>query len=251
MKPLSWYRELGDPRKRGQYGCFLVEGPRAVEQILATAPLAIEELLMAEGVTGYAASARCPVRRLSDRQFSSIATVKTPQGIAAVVRIPTLCREDQLPDEPGERLLLLDDIQDPGNVGTLIRTAAALDYDGVILSPACADPLSPKAVQASAGSILSVWFCRTDRHLDHARSLKDRGYTLFAAALDGDSITDCHVDGPVVIMLGSEGSGLGASLLEIADAQVTIPMNRDKVESLNVAAAGAILMHSLRAVGNR
>jgi TrmH family RNA methyltransferase len=251
MKPLSWYRELGDSRKRRQHGYFLVEGPRAVEQILAIAPLAIAELLIAEGVTGYTAIGRRPVRRLSERQFSSITTAKTPQGIAAVVRIPSISPEKQLPIKPGKRLLLLDEIQDPGNVGTLIRTAAALDYSGVILSPACADPLSPKAVQATAGSILSVWFCRTDRYLDHARSLKDRGFTLFAAALDGASVNDCHVDGPLVIMLGSEGSGLSASLLEIADARVAIPINRNKVESLNVAAAGAIVMHSLRIIENR
>jgi TrmH family RNA methyltransferase len=239
MKPLSWYRELADPRSRKASGCFLVEGPRAVEQVCAAAPLDIVELLRSEAFTGDTARFGRPVRTLSDRQFASIISAKTPQGIAAVVRIPRGFSEEQL---PVGRLLLLDGIQDPGNVGTLIRTAAALDFAGVLLSPACADQFSPKALQATAGSILSVWSCRTSRYIELAQSLKGRGHKLVAASLDGTPVADCRIEGPVVIMLGSEGGGLGGELLEIADVRVTIPINRVKVESLNVAAAGAIVM---------
>lgn len=251
MKPLSWYRDLSEPRKRKEYGCFLVEGPRALEQIGAIAPGEIVELLVAEGFAGETAFIRCPVRRLSERQFSSITSAKTPQGIAAVVRIPGCGPEDQLPTELGKKLLLLDGIQDPGNIGTLIRTAAGLDFNGIVLNGECADPFSPKAVQASAGSVLAVWLRRTERCLDHAHSLKDQGFTLLAATLEGTPITDCRVKEPFVIMLGSEGSGLGAPLLELADAKVAIPMNRAGAESLNVAVAGGILMYSLGNIRSR
>ncbi len=251
MKPLSWYRDLSDPRKRTECGCFLVEGPRAVEQVGAIAPGEIAELLVAEWFTGDTAFVRCPVRRLSGRQFSSITSAKTPQGIAAVVRIPGRGSEDQLPIEPGKKILLLDGIQDPGNIGTLIRTAAGLDFHGIVMSGECADPFSPKAVQASAGSVLAVWLRRTEHCLDQARSLKDHGFTLLAATLEGTPVNACRVKEPFVIMLGSEGNGLGAPLLELADEKVTIPMNRTGAESLNVAVAGGILMHSLGNIRSR
>jgi TrmH family RNA methyltransferase len=251
MKPLSWYRDLADPRKRAAAGCFLVEGPRAVSQVALVSPGSIVEVLVDEAYAGDAPFAGSPVRRLTARQFSSIAGAKAPQGIAAVVKIPDACTEGQLPADPGENILLLDGIQDPGNVGTLIRTAAALGFGGVILTPSCADPLGPKAVQATAGSILSLWFRRTDRFLDLARTLKDRKFLLFAAALEGTPIAECHVSGPLVLMLGSEGSGLSAPLLAIGDVKVTIPMDRRKVESLNVAVSGGIVMARLGNANNK
>ncbi len=243
MKPLSWYRDLRDPRNRRQNGCFLVEGPRAIEQLHLCAPREIVEILAAESFAGDAARFGCPVRSLSNRQFSSIVSAKTPQGIAAVVRIPEGTYGDCLPENPGSRLLLLEGIQDPGNVGTIIRTASAFDFSGIALSSECADPFSPKAVQASAGSVLSVWLRQSAGCLDLARNLQQRGFSLVAATLTGTPVKDYRADGPLVIMLGSEGAGLSKELLEVADMTVTIPINREKVESLNVAVAGAILMN--------
>ena len=246
MKPLSWYKGLAEARRRREQGFFLIEGRRAVDQIRATAPAGIDEILVTEQLSsecsGYGAFA-CPVRVVTARQLAAIGSAKTPQGIAAVVRIPEGSYENGLPGETGDRLLLLEGVQDPGNVGTCIRTAAAFDFNGVILSEACADAFSPKAVQASAGSVLSVWTRRTERYLDVAEELKKKGFALIAADCEGASLTPGHGNrAPCVIMLGSEGAGLGEKLLALANEKIRIPMNGRKAGSLNVAAAGAILM---------
>jgi RNA methyltransferase, TrmH family len=157
VKPLSWYKDLSDSKKRREYGFFLVEGRRAIDQIKTATPGAIDEILVTERMLDESKSFDCPSRILTDRQFSSISTSKTPQGIAAVVRVPEDAFSDELPRQTGSRLLLLEGVQDPGNVGTLVRTAAAFDFSGIVLSDKCADPFSPKAVQASAGSIMAVW----------------------------------------------------------------------------------------------
>ena len=125
-----------------------------------------------------------------------------------MVRLPAATYSDQLPAAPGLKLLLLEDVQDPGNVGTLIRTAAALHFSGVILTEKCADPFGPKCVQSTAGSVLAVWLRRTAAYLDHVVSLQEQGYTLAAADLEGTAeplvLGDCQ---KLVLALGHEASG--------------------------------------------
>jgi len=246
MKPLTWYRELADSRKRRENGCFLAEGRRTVGLIRALASASVEELLIIGDAAEKDAAGppACPVRLLTEKQFSSICTAKTPQGIAAVVRIPDGSYGNRLPEDAGNRLLLLEGVQDPGNVGTLVRTAAALRFQGIMLSSESADPFSPKAVQASAGSIMAIWLRRTERYLDCAQELKERGYRLLAADLTGeDPALIARVKSPLVVMLGSEGSGISDQIRGIADTTIAIPMDRRNAESLNVAVSGGILMY--------
>jgi TrmH family RNA methyltransferase len=243
LKPLSWYKDLLTPRKRRGYGFFLVEGKRAVDQIQKTAPSSIEEILVTETTSKTTGDFLCAMRILTDRQFKTICTSKTPQGIAAVVRIPSNSYSDELPQQTGDRLLLLEGVQDPGNVGTLIRTAAAFDFNGVILSEECADPFSPKAIQASAGSIMSVWIRRTDRYIAMVKKIKEKAFQLIAADVKGETMTSGYrLPSPCVVVLGSEGKGLSDQLLVLADEKIRIPMNDSKAESLNVAVSGAIMM---------
>jgi TrmH family RNA methyltransferase len=244
LKPLAWYKNLSNGRTRRESGCFLVEGKRAVEQIRSVAPRSLEELLVTDKTPAECRNYSCAVRVLTDRQFKTICSSKTPQGIAAVVRTPENSYSNELPHNPGDRLLLLEGLQDPGNVGTLIRTAAAFDFSGVVLSAECADPFSPKAIQASAGSIMSVWIRRTNRYFGVAKELKKKGYKLIAADVKGETLTPGYsLPSPCVIMLGSEGKGLSDQLLVLAGKKIRIPMNDSKTESLNVAVSGAILMY--------
>jgi TrmH family RNA methyltransferase len=184
-----------------------------------------------------------PNRTLTSRQFNSIAVSRTPQGTAAVVKIPEGAYDATPPFPPGGRVLLLEHVQDPGNVGTLVRTAGAFGYHGIILSSECADPFSPKAVQASAGAVLSVWIRRTDRYSALAKELQERGFKVIAAVLEGTPVTETSLLSDHVLLLGSEGSGLSRQLLDIADVKISIPVDRAKAESLNVAVAGGILMY--------
>jgi TrmH family RNA methyltransferase len=241
LRPLKWYRALDSHKARRAAGAFLVEGERAMGQLLQGHRNSIMEILALPGM-----AARFPgltLRILTPAQFASISTEKTPQGLAALVRLPADTYSDKLPELPGRHILLLEHIQDPGNTGTLIRTASAFDYDGVIMSDKCADPFSPKAVQSSAGSILAPWIRRSPRYLQMAEELQQKGYKLIAAALDGGGDMQHLRAAKTVLALGNEAAGLGGEILSMADYRVGIPINRQKAESLNAASCGAILMY--------
>ncbi len=242
VKSLKWYRQLTEKKGRLEAGCFLVEGEKAIRQIAASQPDAITEILSVEEPPSVWHS--YAIRIITASQFRYISSVQTPQGIMAVVKAPKDIYSSSLPQDAGKHILLLEDIQDPGNVGTLIRTAAALAYDGMILTESCSDPLSPKCVQASAGTILSLWLRRTAQYMEIAHSLKRDGYKIIAAEVKGtDEPAILTRQEKLVLALGNEAAGLSKELLTIADYRVQIPVAPEKAESLNVAACGAILIY--------
>jgi TrmH family RNA methyltransferase len=242
LKPLTWYKKLATKKGRLTAGAFLIEGERAIEQVRQLHPEAILEILAtAEHLPQYL---QHPRRCVTASQLRAICQAQTPQGILAVIRLPLATYSDQLPQPYGGHILLLEDIQDPGNVGTLIRTAAALRFSGVILTEQCADPFAPKCVQATAGAVLSVWLRRTPRYLELAETLKHCGYTLVAADLHGqdDPSLLCGHE-RLLLALGNEASGLSPALQRVAHARFKIALVDTRAESLNVAACGAICMY--------
>ncbi len=242
LRPLKWYKKLATKKGRLESEAFLVEGERAIRQIITVNPDKVLEILTTSELTPPFQTFQ--VRFVSDSQFRSICVTKTPQGPIAVVRLNPETYSDRLPPTVGPKILLLEDIQDPGNVGTLIRTAAAFGFSGIILAERCADPLSPKCVQSSAGSVLSVWLRKTARYLELAESLKEKGYYLVAADLNGtEDASILSSRKKLLLALGNEAWGLSELLLHTADHQLKIPINRRSVESLNVAACGAICMY--------
>ena len=241
LKPLKWYKKLAFQKGRTAAGAFLLEGERAVRQIIQSRRDAILEVLAEEGFP--LPDPALPHRILTAQQFRTISENKTPQGIAAVLEIPEDMYSSRLPLEAGEKVLLLENVQDPGNVGSLIRTAAAFDFSGVVLTVQGADPLSPKVVQSSAGSILSLWIRRVENPVPVVRDLIARGYTVLATDLKGKQGPNAlFVGGPEVLILGNEASGVTSGLKKLAHRRVYIPVNTDRVESLNVAVCGAICM---------
>ena len=242
LKPVKWYKMLATSKGRREAGVFLIEGDRPIRQIIESRPDEIAEIITKEELPPVYLN--YPRREVTESQFRTICLTKTPQGPIAVVRIPQGIYSDRLPQDSDGRILLLEDIQDPGNVGTLIRTAAAFDYAGVILSEKCADPLSPKCVQATAGSILSLWLRRTPRYLELAEILKKNGYSLAVAELGGtDEPSLLHRQDNLLLALGNEVSGPSPALLNSSDCRIRIAIARHKMESLNVAACGAICIY--------
>ncbi|MGA2159383.1 MAG: RNA methyltransferase [Dehalococcoidia bacterium] len=242
LKPIKWYKDLATKKGRLEAGAFLVEGSRAIQQIISSGPHGLLEILSTKQLPSiYGKYAQ---RLVTESQLHSICSTKTPQEIAAVVRLPADTYSDRLPDKPGAKILLLEDIQDPGNVGTLIRSAAAFGFSGLILSEKCADHLSPKCVQSTAGTVLSLWIRRTSRYMELIKDLKPGGYVLVATDIGGveDSTVLQHRD-KLLLALGNEASGLSKTLLKAADHILRIPMAPGKAESLNVAACGAICMY--------
>jgi RNA methyltransferase, TrmH family len=242
LKPLKWYRELEERKGRLEAGAFLVEGDKAIRQIIASQPDAIIEILAIDEPPPVYRD--YPVRLVTASQFRYISSTRTPQGVLAVVRLPPDIYSADLPRGIGNKILLLEDIQDPGNTGTLIRTAAAFGFSGVIMTENGADPLSPKCVQATAGSVLSVWLRRTKDYLTLVKTLRNKNYTLVAADLAGTVGPEVLPGAKKLLLaLGNEAAGLSKVLLDIADYRLQIPVEREKAESLNVAACGAILIY--------
>jgi TrmH family RNA methyltransferase len=240
-KPLRWYRGLAERKGRLAARAFIVEGDKAIRQVMAGHQDAIIEILAVDEPPPYR---DYPVRLITESQFRYISSTQTPQGILAVVRLPPDITSDNLPKDTGDRILLLEDIQDPGNTGTLIRTAAAFGFYGGILTENGADPFSPKVVQATAGAVLSVWLRRTKNYLELVKSLKKENYKLITADLQGDAGPEVLHDKPKILLaLGNEAAGLSEPLLKMADYRLQIPVDKNKAESLNVAACGAILMY--------
>jgi TrmH family RNA methyltransferase len=242
LKPLKWYKKLATEKGRLEAGAFLVEGEKALSQVISCRPAEIAEIVTD---TDLPASYRdYPVRLVTASQLRSLCSTKTPQGPLAVVRLPQDAYSTELPEATGTRILLLEDVQDPGNVGTLIRTAAAFGYSGVLLTDKCADPFSPKCIQSTAGAVLATWIRRTARWHELVKELKGKGFRLVAAdpgGTDDTSVLRAH-DG-LLLALGNEARGLSRRVLLASDHRLKIPVDQTRAESLNVAACGAICMY--------
>ncbi|MFA5374205.1 MAG: RNA methyltransferase [Dehalococcoidia bacterium] len=242
LKPLKWYKALATAKGRKETGVFLIEGDRAVRQVIASHQKSIVEILAVEGLAP--AYKDYPVRYVTESQFKSICLTKTPQGPLAVIKMPDDIGSRDLPRDIGDRVLLLEDIQDPGNVGSLIRSAAAFGYSGAVMSDKCADPFSPKCVQSTAGAVLSLWIRRTASYIDIIGDLKTRGYNIVTTVVNGvDSISILRGLSKVVLALGNEAGGLSEAVIRLSDHRCRIPIDGERIESLNVAACGAICMY--------
>jgi TrmH family RNA methyltransferase len=180
------------------------------------------------------------VWRVSDALMSSLAATESPQGIVATIRMPS--RMSTL--EVGASLLAvaLDDVSDPGNVGTIIRAAHATGADGVILGAGCCNPFNPKAVRASAGGVFAVPLLTPDDLCGCLRSLRSEGASVFAAAASrGLPYWERDLTGPAVLLAGNEAHGLSADVLACADGVIAIPMPGG-AESLNAGTATTVLL---------
>jgi TrmH family RNA methyltransferase len=175
---------------------------------------------------------------ITDRMMKHICDTDNPQGVAAVMRIPASFNGEI--EFRGGCYMLLDGINDPGNLGTIIRTVCAFDAEGALLVNNCADPFAPKAVRASMGGILHLPVFETDTV--RLEQLLSGEYNMLGAALNGESaIDEVSFSGPVVIAVGNEAKGLSKEVRDLCRTTFYIPMN-DLTDSVNVAVASGIIM---------
>jgi RNA methyltransferase, TrmH family len=237
---------LLDRRARAQDGAFVVEGAHAVQDLLTRYPEQILTIVTAHGYLPKEGQGDQLVRlasstqrySCSDLQFSKLSDLDTPQGILAVVRQPIWDEENVL-RQPTVLGIFGEHLQDPTNVGTIIRTATALNASALWLTPESADAYHPKVVRASSGVLLALpIFAAKD-----VSELIRQGCQIFAAEVTGDRtvpIDEIHqVPRKLVLAVGNESHGLSAQIRRQATTRFTIPLSRD-VESLNVAATVAI-----------
>ena len=236
-KVQAW-RSLKDRKGRKETGCFLVEGRKMVEEALRSR-FPVEAVLADESrLAELSLPANVPVYALPEHVLAAVCDTKTPQGLAAVVRMTGS-------DSLGSRLVALDGVQDPGNVGTIIRTADAAGLDGVLLSAQCADAFSPKVLRATMGSVFRMGIRVTEDLPGELTRLKQEGFSVLSSQLDGTPFYERKPVGErFCLVIGSEGNGVTPEVQQLATHRVKLPM-RGGAESLNAAVAAGIMMYEL------
>ena len=229
-------------RARREEGLFVAEGIRLIREIPEDD---IMEIFVAESFKGdIPFKGRKEI--VSDQLFKKISDTMNPQGVLAVAAMREYRPEDVLTDKA--LILMLEDIQDPGNMGTMFRTAEAAGVSGLILLGDCVDVYSPKVVRAAMGALFRLPFIKTVEDVPALlERLKKEDITVYAAAPAVDGIyTDNDYSKASAFLIGNEGNGLKASTIEAVKASggkaVSIPM-AGKTESLNAAVSAAVLMY--------
>lgn len=257
-----FYKELarlsGSARQRNQSGQTLLDGAHLLAAYLDSGNqpqhiLLNSAALRDDEIAGLLQRANdIPVTQLDDKLFAGLSELKTPTGILALIDISQPAQGERrgdhrtddttpsvMPNGHNRFALLLEGIQDPGNLGSMLRSAAAAGCEEVFLSPGCADAWSPKVLRAAMGGHFALRIYEQQDLSGVARALSGQ---LLAASLHASlSLYDCDLHGNVAFMVGNEGAGLSESLLQLATQQITIPMHNN-VESLNAAAATAICL---------
>lgn len=234
-------RCLHAAKGRAEQGEMLVEGDKCVRELLAFMPERLRSLIVTEGchedIAQAAKDSGARVYIVKEHVMAAACECKTPQGVAAIATIPAY------PPVQSGFIVALDDVQDPANVGAVIRTADAAGASGVALSPACADAFSPKAIRASMGSAFHLPVFRTELP-EYLKSLAAGGHHIACAHLGGE--TDFKLDWQkTCLVIGNESRGISAPLMALATDIIRIPMF-GKAESLNAAVAAGILIYKIR-----
>ena len=242
--------ELKQKKYRTQNGLYLAEGLRTAEE--AVAYKAVETLFYVATdddrtmrLLEDAAIQNIKLVCVNENVMKKIADTETPQGIIAVCKMRQPKLETLLAG--GKMLLVLDRVGDPGNIGTMLRTADAAGIGGLVLLKGCADIYAPKTVRSSMGSLFHIPVLSGVSEQEFVSAAKKAGYDLLVTCLDGaDNLYKADLSGRIAFVMGNEAGGVSETLLEKADKRVYIPM-AGRAESLNVAmAAGIVMFEALR-----
>lgn len=240
-----FFKELinlaGSARQRGKANQTLLDGAHLLAAYLDAGMLPQHILLTAAALCKDEITVLIervgdvPITQLDDKLFAELSELKTPTGILALIDLP----QPAVSSADSNFALMLEDIQDPGNLGSMLRSAAAAGCDAVFLSKGCADAWSPRVLRAAMGGHFAL---RIYEQQDLKAVNKEFSGTLLAASLQAThSLYDCDLRGNVAFLIGNEGAGLSDELLNLATRQIAIPMP-GKVESLNAATATAICL---------
>ena len=238
--------------ERKKEGLFIIEGIKMFVEVLTQFPERITELYLTENALEKIGAELGPYisipryELVEESIFEKVSETVTPQGVLAVVKMPSYRLEDMLKDNDS-KLLILDNLRDPGNLGTIIRTAEAAGMSGILMSSGCVDITNPKVVRSTMGAIFRMPFYISDNLPQTIEKLKRDffGFKVYAAALGGSVLyTDLKYYGRAAIVIGNEANGVSDEVINASDKAIRIPM-AGRVESLNAAIAAAVLMYEI------
>ena len=233
--------QLSHKKYRDKLGLYLIEGENLLEEAVKNGA-AIKTVLMCRDYRGSLFGTEDKSFCLSDKLFEQLSQTETTQGIMAIVEKPELS-PDLFLNRGGGNFIVLDRLQDPGNIGTILRTADAAGYELAIVMKGTADVFSPKAVRAATGSLFRmpvVFMDSVDELMEFTRAA---GKKLVATCFDTDRYYyDENLKENIALIIGNEGSGISRELIECSDLKIKIPMHGN-IESLNASVAAGILMY--------
>lgn len=241
---LKKWRKLLQGKYRKQENQFLAEGLRCVEQIIQQKKVTVTEVLVEinSEVIGALSIKDIPVYELGQSDFESVSDTETPQGIIAVCNTPVESDLEKLSKKEG-LIVAFDAIQDPGNLGTMIRTSSWFEASGLLIGHGTVDPFHPKVVRSTAGATGAISYRKADLHSELLQ-LEESGWNI--SILDGSenaiSLKSADKTGRDILVIGNEGNGVNPKLLQNRRA-VKIPGNSHNVESLNAAIALSIALY--------
>lgn len=235
-------------KARVEQGIFVIEGIKMFEESRDGGYLVkayVSESFYEEKITSYPDYFNgISYELVSDHVLNDAAETKTPQGIMATVKMPAYTLE-QLIKNDSANLMLLEDIRDPGNLGTIVRTAEGAGITGIILSKTSVDMYNPKVIRSTMGAIYRMPFVYVEDFIETLQVLKENDITIYAAHLKGSKYYDeIEYEDKCAIMIGNEANGLSDESSSLASKYIKIPMC-GQVESLNAAVASAILMYEI------
>jgi TrmH family RNA methyltransferase len=253
MLSIKLITKLQQKKYRQEYGCFVVEGKRAVQDALGSNANIIQLMVTDRFIRSESAffrqsktkdlAQRHEVLEIGESAFSKMVDTVTPQGIAAVVQLP---KTSLVSIENARLIAVLEDIRDPGNLGTMIRTADWFGVEGLLLVGG-ADAYQPKVVRSSMGSLFHVPLVLSQNINQELHTLKNKGFSLIVTRPEIETTQEIS-QAPSqkrCIVFGSEAHGTSAAIDALADQALSIP-KFGKAESLNVAVSFGIVMHTLR-----
>ena len=249
-------RRLANRSFREQVGRFLVEGPQAVREVVEWRPDSVSEVIVSEDanpaaieVTESARRAGCAVTQVPEQVLVSVCETVSPQGVAAICEfLDRPLPEAFSPASAPTLAVLLHEVRDPGNAGTVLRTADAAGVGAVVFSEGSVDPYNGKCVRSSTGSLFHTAITRNAPSLLTIELARSAGLQVLATDLAGDLVlgqqdATAVIQEPALWVFGSEAHGLPIQVLDQADYRVRIPIY-GRAESLNLASAAAVCLHA-------
>jgi TrmH family RNA methyltransferase len=230
-------KALHNPKFRQMYDNFIAEGEKVCKELLEHRKFEINKIFVTQGFNSFDLPSHLAKHTyvISEKEMDQISALKTPTNILLVLKI----QEDfvEIPKGRTTKIIYLDGVQDPGNLGTIIRIADWFGIDFIIRSPKCADFFNPKTIQATMGSIANVGIGTSS-----LENLKSLNIPIWGTSMAGEDLIHCQMPTSCILVMGSEGSGISAENQKLIDFWVTIQGSTNKLaESLNVSIATGII----------